>query len=76
MSSNNDGMFARACNRVDGGEFEEITVRYQHEPGTSPRILVEEVRGRNIHVSYCRYSEMNAAGWRRYGQSIKNSREK
>ena len=68
MSSNHE-MFASASNRLEGDIF-MIEVIYKHVLGDPPLIMAS-ARGDDIDYEYIDDEEMNVAGWRRYGKSLK-----
>ena len=75
MPIKNNEMFVRACNQVNAGRVDEISLCYEQPHGLPPRITV---RTNNITAMPCSNTdicdeEMDIAGWRRYGRSIKTS---
>ena len=65
--------FVTACNRLEEARVEDLYVNYKHLPGLSPSIEVatnSNTTGLNTDI---RDKEMNVAGWRRYGKSIKTN---
>ena len=75
MSTNEQ--FAKACDSLEGGNGDRFWVIYKHDRERSPCINAkqDDIFGRVVHdttYTICD-EEMDIAGWRQYGKSIKIS---